>query len=64
MTGIHNSYTLYVEASDSGVPSRATVASVNISIIDANDHAPQFSQSSYFTGKRLSGLLVEEREIL
>ena len=46
----HNIYTLFVEARDSGIPSYTSVASVNITILDANDHTPQFSQSSYFSG--------------
>ena len=50
VTGTHNIYTLFVEARDSGIPSYTSVASVNITILDANDHTPQFSQSSYFSG--------------
>ena len=50
ITGIHNMYILYVEARDSGVPSHTSIASVNITILDANDHAPEFNQPSYFTG--------------
>jgi len=51
VTEIHNSYMLHVEARDHGVPSHTAVALVNISIVDANDHAPQFSQTSYFVGE-------------
>ena len=50
VTGTHNIYTLFVEARDSGIPSYTSVASVNITILDANDHTPQFSQPSYFSG--------------
>lgn len=51
VTGTHNIYTLFVEARDNGIPSYTSVASVNITILDANDHTPQFSRANYFSGK-------------
>ena len=51
VTGTHNIYTLFVEARDSGVPSHSAIASVNVTVLDANDHAPVFAKAEYFTGK-------------
>ncbi|XP_067948846.1 protocadherin Fat 4-like [Watersipora subatra] len=49
VTGTHNIYTLFVEARDSGVPSHSAIASVNVTVLDANDHAPVFAKAEYFT---------------
>nr|AHY88472.1 fmi [Terebratalia transversa] len=43
----HDKYTLTVQATDKGTPSRSSSVSVDIIINDLNDNIPQFSNSSY-----------------
>jgi protocadherin Fat 4 len=46
----HQSYSLVVVASDNGRPVTMTATTVvNISVLDVNNHSPEFSQSSYET---------------
>lgn len=40
-------YTLTVTAQDRGQPSLSTTATVEVSVLDINDHSPQFQSSSY-----------------
>lgn len=40
-------YFLTIQAIDLGTPPLSNLATVNISVIDSNDNAPQFTQSSY-----------------
>ena len=46
---IISSYQLVVVATDNGVPPRSGTASVQITVIDQNDNAPQFAQDTNFS---------------
>ncbi|XP_030644108.1 LOW QUALITY PROTEIN: protocadherin-23 [Chanos chanos] len=65
-----NTVRLLVEARDSGDPVLSSVTSVDITVVDANDHSPVFEQSSYQlsvsedapVGSTLLTLLAEDRD--
>ena len=44
---VNVSYTLVIQASDSGIPVLTSTAVIEIEIIDINDNSPEFSQSIY-----------------
>ncbi|XP_062598426.1 protein dachsous-like [Saccostrea cucullata] len=41
------SYTLTIQVQDQGTPQRSAVKQISVHVLDINDHAPQFSQSTY-----------------
>ncbi|XP_052464312.1 protocadherin gamma-C5 isoform X15 [Carassius gibelio] len=44
---VHSEYNFEILAMDSGVPPLKTTKTVNVKVLDVNDNAPLFSQSSY-----------------
>ena len=47
-----SSFTLMVRARDLGIPARSSFATVEITVIDSNDNAPQFDPDTYAFGIR------------
>lgn len=41
------SFTLTIQVRDQGTPQRSAIKLISIHVLDINDHAPLFSQSSY-----------------
>ena len=44
----HDSYIVYIRATDGGTPALSTVAKLNITMIDANDNHPKPDPATYF----------------